>query len=668
MKERPAHSALTTCTVLGFGAFLVLPSVAFFAVPSEVGIRTDEKGSCERLFGLPSANASCATFGGCHRFCPANACQCTSQCMNYGNCCPDFLHHCLEASKKQEELLKEEEHLSEIEHGQGINGPEWMLCLVMISFVLTMMGLLCMVNSQSDAVKAAEKQLSCTTVSIFAASTFSIALHGVLIEQLWMGKSPGLNRSAGPLVQARIYGFLSVAFYVFSSCLVYWCRDSPGALCKQCLEAEEERCGTTSWTKKLLHADMKHWSFAVAQLSGHITAFLLIRAFGSLQQSMKASSLKCYLVLPWAAMVLRAALLLAKLARSRCIQEVDVRWQKEDEGEYLYFGETESEMIERQYKAHLTADAHVYSPLVPEGHDASTIRFEQPELAEFCISEYWEITRFFHHEQEEKENELTSWTSLGSLCSNRPEADGGRDLLNGDPVARKEGPQRVRRFCHWDHAAHEASLDGATLVMGFLILQLVLYFHTGSLNPIEGLVVKPDDAWLVLWMGLWSLGFLLVVAVVSCAERYMTRTFMPTNFEFIRGTSSAAMGWCLVHAFAVFARRSSTWMDTYIFVAFPLTWLGFIVTGVLHSCTRDLRCCRHEAASVADAFGIAIGLAWDKAFESVIVLSTQGWNGHYVMSKIILATVVLFAVVPPWFWYLVPRAEEREGHGEIVRL
>ena len=26
---------------------------------------------------------------------------------------------------------------------------------------------------------------------------------------------------------------------------------------------------------------------------------------------------------------------------------------------------------------------------------------------------------------------------------------------------------------------------------------------------------------------------------------------------------------CLVHAFAVFARRSSTWMDTYIFVAFP---------------------------------------------------------------------------------------------------
>ena len=189
--------------------------------------------------------------------------------------------------------------MSEIEHGQGINGPEWMLCVVMISFVLTMMGLLCMVNSQSDAVKAAEKQLSCTTVSIFAASTFSIALHGVLIEQLWMGKSPGLNRSAGPLVQARIYGFLSAGFYVFSSCLVYWCRDSPGAWCKQ-LEAEEEQCGP-SCTKKLLHADMKHWSFAVAQLSGHITAFLLIRAFGSLQQSMRASSLKCYLVLPWAA-------------------------------------------------------------------------------------------------------------------------------------------------------------------------------------------------------------------------------------------------------------------------------------------------------------------------------------------------------------------------------
>ncbi|CAE7521389.1 unnamed protein product [Symbiodinium microadriaticum] len=65
-------------------------------------------------------------------------------------------------------------------------------------------------------------------------------------------------------------------------------------------------------------------------------------------------------------MVLRAALLLAKLARSRCIQEVDVRWQKEDqEGEYHNFGETKSGMLERQYKAHMTADAHVYSPLVP---------------------------------------------------------------------------------------------------------------------------------------------------------------------------------------------------------------------------------------------------------------------------------------------------------------
>ena len=65
------------------------------------------------------------------------------------------------------------------------------------------MALLCMVNSKIHGVQDAERQLSCTTVSIFAASTFSIALHGVLIEQLWMGKHPGLNRSAGPLIQAR---------------------------------------------------------------------------------------------------------------------------------------------------------------------------------------------------------------------------------------------------------------------------------------------------------------------------------------------------------------------------------------------------------------------------------------------------------------------------------
>ena len=40
---------------------------------------------------------------------------------------------------------------------------------------------------------------------------------------------------------------------------------------------------------------------------------------------------------------------------------------------------------------------------MPEGpHDNSTIHFEQPEIAEFCMSEYWDITESFH-EQEEAE-------------------------------------------------------------------------------------------------------------------------------------------------------------------------------------------------------------------------------------------------------------------------
>ena len=80
---------------------------------------------------------------------------------------------------------------------------------------------------------------------------------------------------------------------------------------------------------------------------------------------------------------------------------------------------------------------------------------------------------------------------------------------------------RVRRFCHWDHIAQEASVDGTALVMGFLILQLILYFHTGSLHPIEGLVVKPEDESLVSRMWVWSLGFGVLVAVVTGVEPHM---------------------------------------------------------------------------------------------------------------------------------------------------
>ncbi|CAE7754434.1 unnamed protein product [Symbiodinium sp. CCMP2456] len=38
---------------------------------------------------------------------------------------------------------------------------------------------------------------------------------------------------------------------------------------------------------------------------------------------------------------------------------------------------------------------------------------------------------------------------------------------------------------------------------------------------------------------------------------------------------------------------------------------------------------------IASAAAIVVGLAWDKAFESLTVHMTRGWDGHYVIAKAI---------------------------------
>ncbi|CAJ1361893.1 unnamed protein product, partial [Effrenium voratum] len=140
--------------------------------------------------------------------------------------------------------------------------------------------------------------------------------------------------------------------------------------------------------------------------------------------------------------------------------------------------------------------------------------------------------------------------------------------------------------------------------------------------------------------------------------------------EFLRECFSASMGFCFVRMAELTARPYCSMMDTSIIVAFPLTWAAFIATALIFKfcdpgdepdkgpVPEDVA---HLLHSAANSCGIIVGLAWDKAFESLAINMTAGWNGHYVISKCVLATVVWASVVPTWLWYLVPQEKKLEA-------
>ena len=103
---------------------------------------------------------SCKNFGGCHGFCPGNECQCTSQCINVGNCCEDFAHMCLFKDDAHTKLIKLEDEIHHLEHGEGIVGSEWILGLVMVFFIVTMMVLVCM-SHNTDRKKLKVEEMTC---------------------------------------------------------------------------------------------------------------------------------------------------------------------------------------------------------------------------------------------------------------------------------------------------------------------------------------------------------------------------------------------------------------------------------------------------------------------------------------------------------------------------
>ena len=445
-----------------------------------------------------------------------------------------------------------------------------------------------------------------------------------------MGKYPGLNQRAGPIVQAKIYGCLSVMMFAFCNWLIY----------------------------KVRHSQL-HYT-ALGQLSSHATGFTLIQALGRLQWSVRYSGWKSFLVswlmsgiccfvivlyclppvvcsifvgqvLPWAVALLRGALFLGELLRKKSAGDADVQWEYCEDAEWRPFPPESSRLMETRFLQTDEADSSSESGEVSTGA-IMLLTVAPSSLQDSHVKGPMQVCL----------------PDRNAICQSH-----GEMCMKGE--GSDEAWEVRRRWCGWQDFSDKIFMEGAALVMGFLVMQALLLLHTGYLHSVEGLIQKPKD-WdrqLTGMILVWSIFFGILPPVLAKAKAC---GWIPgwgiSDAELLRESCSSALAWCLVRGVALIARPHCSIMDTYIVVAFPLTWLAFFVVGLVYSVPHE----EEVAHSIANAFGIVVGLAWDKAFESLVMHMTAGWNGHYVVSKVFLAVIVCVTILPGWYWYLVPRA------------
>lgn len=72
--------------------------------------------------------------------------------------------------------------------------------------------------------------------------------------------------------------------------------------------------------------------------------------------------------------------------------------------------------------------------------------------------------------------------------------------------------------------------------------------------------------------------------------------------------------------------------------------------------------------TVIDAFGLLVGLCWEKATDAAmetVVLGTCEFAEHPVLTKVLIAVVMLVCVFTAWIKYIVPKAQKTHEEHKI---
>jgi hypothetical protein len=277
----------------------------------------------------------------------------------------------------------------------------------------------------------------------------------------------------------------------------------------------------------------------------------------------------------------------------------------------------------------------------------------------------------------------------------------------------------------WRVEVCEAEDDATSLIMSFLITQVSIWCISGTMNPLHGHKLEELHSYPVIFALLRVFGYFcggLAVAVIlrkkistdcfgAALQSWMTdptKGYVRTmnNLQLV---CAMCMSWCLMTAGFWLTQRllDKTQADnmemakianavTITFIAVVcvvavdfiadrirgvdakamvgadgVSRLGDVIDGVVdvEDITDNVE---RVFRTVIDAFGLLVGLCWEKATDAAmetVVLGTCEFAEHPVLTKVLIAVVMLVCVFTAWIKYIVPKAQKtHEEHKIDLRL
>lgn len=277
------------------------------------------------------------------------------------------------------------------------------------------------------------------------------------------------------------------------------------------------------------------------------------------------------------------------------------------------------------------------------------------------------------------------------------------------PVGQHRQP-RDPNSCHPHHEDHwraevcEAEDEASSLILSFLINQLGIWKITGRMMPLHG----EEDASLhteseISEMACFGAGAMLLLGVSSVAAKIVPAlprlggnapmSFQSRLFTGFQMLCAMSMSWfALDVGFWVMQRvLHGTLLDSFA-MAQVVNALGLTAASILCIIVLDRIADRWQEKSqvdgsdeekayehlerafrkVIEAFGLLVGLVWEKASDAAIEIIVEG-NSHLahhpVISKIMAFFLVSLLLFRAWLQFIVPLAtKSKEQHKTAMQL
>jgi len=223
---------------------------------------------------------------------------------------------------------------------------------------------------------------------------------------------------------------------------------------------------------------------------------------------------------------------------------------------------------------------------------------------------------------------------------------------------------------HWIEEVKESESDFFSLSVGFLLMQVLRYQISGELQPYEPLEAPHGITWGMTFS-------LLACAILLGLAMPLTMFAMARNnrwAKLVHQTITMTFAMCVlywadwqVYMMGFQGVRIAGCMLTALLLT-VLTIFNIFVIDAIHKYIVDHHVNNMDGKKVMEsmvlAFGVLVGLGWEKAFDIGMEALHEDWKQYlsdslsHVLSYVLSTILILSIVVPAWMFHMLPRAHQ----------